>query len=84
MDHNERILNKLDELDSRLDSINLTLERNTVSLEIHEKRTTASEKRIEIIEKHVLTVNAVVKVGLFLAGFSGFVLTLFEISAFIK
>lgn len=79
MNDNERMLNKLDELDKRLDSIALILERNTYSLEIHERRTTISEQRLGHIEKHVFVVNAMGKIALFTVGFSGFFLTILEI-----
>ena len=75
----ERLFDKLDEMDKRLDRIDITLEKNTYSLEIHEKRTTVSEQRLAHIERHVFFVNAVGKVALFLAGFAGFALTIIQI-----
>jgi len=75
----KRILDKLEQLDNKLGKIELILDRNTYSLEIHEKRTTISEQRLAHIEQHVYLVTAMGKLALFLAGFSGFILTLLEI-----
>lgn len=79
MNNEDRILDKLDELDSRLLDIDVTLARNTLSLELHERRTTLSEERLKLMENQVLFINALGRAGLFVVGLSGFLLTLLEI-----
>lgn len=68
-----RVLDKLDEMDKRIDSIDITLAKQHLSLEEHIKRSNMLEAKLEPVEKHVQSVNAVLKfaggVALLLAAF---------------
>lgn len=70
---------KVDRLDERLDSIDKTLAINTEHLALHMARTEASEKRLAVVEKHVLSVNAVFKVVAGIVGLAGFLLVVLQI-----
>lgn len=60
MDDN-RVLDKLDKLDTRIDNIDITLAKQHLSLEEHIKRSNMLEAKLEPVEKHVNSVNAVLK-----------------------
>lgn len=62
------INNKLDAIDNRLYDMTEVLARNTEILNEHHRRTTLNEQRIEFIEKHVLMVNAGIKIMGFIVG----------------
>lgn len=65
--------NRLDNIDKRLYDMTEVLARNTEILNEHHRRTTLNEQRIEFIEKHVLLVNAAIKViGILFAGIIAF------------
>lgn len=65
----ERILNKLDEMDKRLDSIDQTLAAQHVEIRNHIKRTDIAEDRqnnfekimIDVVLKHINQVNGALK-----------------------
>lgn len=57
----EHLLNKIDNIDSRIDNIDKTMAVNTASLEEHVKRTNILEKKLEPVEDHVKLMNAVAK-----------------------
>lgn len=68
-DEFERILNKLDKIDSRQDDQAITLARLTVSVEEHVKRTNLLENELSPIKKHVDFVGSAAKVATMLVGF---------------
>ncbi len=72
----QRILDKLDEMDKRLDNIDVTLAKQHVSLEEHIKRTNLLEEKLDPVEKHVHGVNVILKlfggIALLLAAFESF------------
>ncbi len=57
----DKLFDKIEKIDDRLNSIDLSLVRNTISLEDHIKRTNLLEDEIKPIKKHVLMVEAVLK-----------------------
>lgn len=65
----ERILNKLDEMDKRLDSIDRTLAAQHVEIQNHIKRTDIAESRqnnfekimIDVVLAHINQVNGALK-----------------------
>lgn len=79
----DRLESKQDLLLDKLADTNIILAKNTISLEIHESRTTASETRITTLEEESIrrqaSLNAWLKFGGFLVGFSTIVATVAEI-----
>lgn len=70
----QRILDKLDEMDKRIDNIDITLAKQHVSLEEHIKRTNLLEEQLKPVNKHVDMVNGALK----LLGFIAVLLAAFE------
>ena len=61
-DDAERFFNKIEKIDERLSNIDVSLVRQTVSLEEHVRRTNLLENEIRPIKRHVLMVEASLKV----------------------
>lgn len=64
----QRILDKLDEMDKRLDEINVTLVKQEGNLQEHMRRSEANEKAVELLQSqlepvkdHVKSVNAILR-----------------------
>lgn len=75
----KRVLDKLDKLDERLDKIDITLIKQQAILDEHVRRSLSNEetldlyrKEFEPVKQHVLYVNFVFKIFLFLATLAAF------------
>jgi tetrahydromethanopterin S-methyltransferase subunit B len=90
MEKLDKIVEKIDKLDSRMDDMAITLVRNTESLEHHIARTNLLEDYVKTeitpIKKHVDMVKhgaqGVIWVAVALAGLAGFLVTLRELGIF--
>lgn len=60
-DNNDRLYQKLDNIDQRLDNVDVTMARNTVLLDEHIKRTNLLEAEIKPIKRHMDMVNLLAK-----------------------
>lgn len=76
----ERILNKLDEMDKRIDNIDVTLVKQELNLQEHMRRSLANEEAVNLLKEqlepvkdHVKSVNSILKfaggVAILLAAF---------------
>lgn len=83
----DKVLEKLDKIDERVDRIDVTMAKQEVVLEEHVRRTNILQDRVEKheakieedlkpIKKHVVMVNAIVKILVAVAGLAGLALTL--------
>jgi hypothetical protein len=64
----QRILDKLDKMDTRLDNVDITLAKQHVTLEEHMRRSLANEEAVQILKEqiepikdHVKAVNTILK-----------------------
>ena len=74
MDDSKRILEKLDKLDERIDKIDITLVKQQVILDEHVRRSLNNEESLKLhreefepIKNHVLQVNFIFKVIIFIS-----------------
>ncbi len=58
--------NKLDQILEKIHSIDKTLDRNTSSLELHIKRTEILEAELKPLKSHVILMNNIAKIVVFL------------------
>lgn len=54
----QRILDKLEEMDKRLDTIDLTLVKQHVTLEEHIRRSLANEEAVEMLREEIKPIQA--------------------------
>lgn len=66
----QRILNKLDDMDKRIDNIDVTLVKQELNLQEHMRRSLANEEAVQILKEqlepikdHVKAVNTVLKLA---------------------
>jgi hypothetical protein len=71
------VLDKLNEMDKRLDNIDITLVKQSKDLEYHILRTDILQEKVAPIEKHVLLINATVKIIIALAGAISFLIGIY-------
>lgn len=74
MDDSQRILDKLDKIEERLDKVDITLVKQQSILDDHVRRSLANEESLKLhreefepIKQHVLQVNFVFKLIIFLS-----------------
>lgn len=63
-----RIVTQVDSISNKVHSIDLMMAINTENLKEHMRRTEASEKRLELVEDHVLSTLAFLKIGMKILG----------------
>lgn len=69
----DKIDAKIDRIQEKISSIDVTLAGQHEQLKLHIKRTNLLEKKLEPVERHVTSVNALLKVIMYMAAVAAIV-----------